>query len=424
MSEKLAIDGGEKVREAPFPPWPYLDEESIQASVEPLRAGKVNYWTGTVGMEFEQKYAEWCDCKYGISCNSGTSALHTAMAGALNIGPGDEVIVPSYTFIASSMSVAQSMAVPVFADVDKLTHTIDPQSIEDNISERTRAIVVVHLYGCMADMDPIMEIADKHGLYVIEDTAQAHGGVYKGKKAGSIGHLGATSFCQSKHFTTGGEGGCVVTNNEDWAWNARAFRDHGYDVSERMRLLELEEKLPYIHNRIGFNFRLTESQSAIGLRQLELLDTWNLPLRRRNAKILDEELKDEPYILALPIDTEERKNAYWLYPIILDTDRISVEARQFFQAVGAEGVPAGPVLWPEGYKEKCYREQIGFGKLQYPFKDPATRPEAVNYADLELPNAIWVESRTFFVPVHPTYEEQDMRDIAAAIKKVGAAYAK
>ncbi len=422
MSEPLAIDGGEKTREEPFPPWPYFDEEPIQRAMEPLRTGKVNYWTGTGGMEFEQEFAEWCGCKFGMSTNSGTSALHVAMAGALNIGPGDEVITPSYTFIASSMSIAQTGAVPVFADVERLTHTIDPESIESVISDETKGIVAVHLYGCMCDMDPIMEIADKHGLYVIEDFAQAFGGEYKGKKAGSIGHVNATSFCQSKHFTTGGEGGCVVTDNEDWAWDARAFRDHGYDVSERMRLLALEEKLPYIHNRIGFNFRMTEMQSAIGRRQLELMDTWNLPNRRRNAKILDDELKDEPYILQLPIDTEERKNAYWLYPIILDTDAITVEARQFFQAVAAEGVPAGPVLWPESYKEKCYAEHIGFGRLNYPFGDPAARPEAVDYKNVHLPNAIWAESRTFFVPPHPTYEEQDMRDIAAAIKKVGAAY--
>ena len=424
MANTLAINGGDKVREDAFPPWPWFDEETIQAAMEPLKTGKVNYWTGELGMKFEKAYAEWCGCKYGISTNSGTSALQTAMAGALNIGPGDEVICPSYTFIASSMSIAQSLAVPVFADVEKTTHTIDPNSIEDSISDKTKAIVCVHLYGCMCDMGAIMEIADKHGLWVIEDTAQAHGGKYDGKMAGSIGHIGATSFCQSKHFTTGGEGGCVVTNNEDWAWNARAFRDHGYDVSERMRLLELEEKLPYIHNRIGFNFRMTEMQSAIGLRQLELMDTWNLPLRRRNAKILDEALADQPYILALPINTEVRENAYWLYPIILDTDQISVEARDFFMAVAAEGVPAGPVLWPESYKEKCYREQIGFGNLNYPFKDPATRPGAVNYANLELPNAVWAESRTFWVPVHPTYEEKDMHDIAAAIKKVGEAYSK
>ncbi len=421
--EKLAVDGGTRVRTEAFPPWPYFEQDSIDAAMEPLKTGKVNYWTGESGMEFERKFAEWMGTEYAISTSSGTTALHTAMGG-LAIGPGDEVIVPSYTFIASSMSVAQAGAVPVFADVEKLTHTISPESIRENISARTKAIIPVHLYGCICDMDPIMEIAEEFGLYVIEDTAQAPGGEYKGRKVGTIGDVNAFSFCQSKHFTTGGEGGMVVTDNEDWAWNCRSFRDHGYDVSERMRLLELEEKLPYIHQRIGYNFRMTEMQSAIGIVQLGKMDTWHLPTRRRNAKILDEELEGEQYILQLPTDTEERKNAYWQYPIILDTDRLSVEARDFFQAVGAEGIPAGPVQWPQSYKEACYRDHVGFGRLMYPFRDPNVRAEAVDYINTFCPNAAWVESRTFFVPVHPTYEEQDMRDIAAGIKKVGRAYLK
>jgi len=322
------------------------------------------------------------------------------------------------------MCVPQAGAIPVFADVEKLTHTISPESILEKISPRTKAIIPVHLYGCIADMGAIMDIANEYGLYVVEDTAQAHGGKYNGKMAGSIGDIGAFSFCQSKHFTTGGEGGMVVTDNEDWAWNCRSFRDHGYDVSERIRLLELEEKLPYIHQRIGYNFRMTEMQSAIGIVQLEKMDTWNTPNRRRNAKILDAALEGEEYILALPIDTEERENAYWQYPIILNTDRLSVDARDFFKAVGAEGVPAGPVMWPQSYKEACYRKHVGFGRLQYPFRDANVRAEATDYINTFCPNAAWAESRTFFVPVHPTYEEQDMHDIAAAIKKVGRAYLK
>lgn len=419
--EKLAIDGGTPVRTAPFPPWPYFEEDSIEAAMEPLRTGQVNYWTGKVGVEFERRFAEWEGTKFAISTANGTTALHTALGG-LGIGPGDEVIVPSYTFIASSMCVPQAGAIPVFADVEKLTHTISPESIREKISPRTRAIIPVHLYGCIADMGAIMDIAEEFGLYVIEDTAQAHGGMYKGVKAGAVGHVGAFSFCQSKHFTTGGEGGMVVTDMEDVAWNCRSFRDHGYDVSERMRLLELEEKLPYIHQRIGYNFRMTEMQSAIGIVQLGKMDTWNSPNRRRNAKILDAALEGEDYILALPIDTEERYNAYWMYPIILNTDRLSVEARQFFKAVAAEGAPAGPVMWPQSYKEACYRNHVGFGRLQYPFRDPHVRAEAVDYINTFCPNAAWVESRTFFVPVHPTYSEEDMHDLAAAIKKVGRAY--
>ena len=423
MSDKLAIDGGTPVNTDPIPPWPHFTEEMIQAAMEPLRTGKVNYWTGKVGMEFEQKFADWVGCRFGISTSNGTSALHVALAG-LGVGPGDEVITPSYTFIASSFCILQAGAVPVFADVEKDSHTISPASIEECLSSRTKAIIVVHLYGCMADMDPIMQIADRHNLIVVEDCAQAHGGVYKGKKAGAIGHAGAFSFCQSKHFTTGGEGGAVVTDDEDAAWICRSFRDHGYDVSERMRLLELEAKLPYIHNMWGFNYRMTEMQSAIGLECLKIVDDWNLANRRRNAKILDEALRDEPYILHLPIDTPERQNAYWLYPVILDTDHLTCDGRDFYKAVEAEGVPAGPVLWPQCYKEKAYQQHGGPTHLKYPFRDPNTRPEAVNYVKTHCANAAWVEERTFFTCVHPTYEPEFMEKVAAAIKKVGRAYGK
>ncbi len=173
--EQLAINGGPKTATESFPPWPWFPEETIQAVLEPLRSGKVNYWTGPLGMKFEQEFADWCGAQYGISTTNGTSALHVALAG-LNIGPGDEVIVPSYTFIATSFAVCQAGAVPVFADVDKATHTISPASIEANLSESTRAVIPVHLYGCMCDMDSILDITRAHGLLVIEDAAQAPGG--------------------------------------------------------------------------------------------------------------------------------------------------------------------------------------------------------------------------------------------------------
>ena len=168
-----------------------------------------------------------------------------ALAG-LGIKPGDEGIVPSYTFIATSFSGCQAGAVPVFADVEKSGHTISAQDIEAKVSDRTAAIICVHLYGEVCDMDPIMDVAKRHNLKVVEDCAQAHGATYKGRKVGTIGHAGAFSFCQSKTFTTGGEGGCVVTDDEGAAWTFRSFRDHGYDVEKRLALLEMEAALPYI----------------------------------------------------------------------------------------------------------------------------------------------------------------------------------
>ena len=238
--EKLAIEGGTPVNKENFPKWPSFSQKSIDMVSEPLKTGKVNYWTGNIGVEFEKAWAKWNGAKYAVTTTNGTSALHTAVAG-LGIGPGDEIICPSYSFIASSFCVLQAGALPIFADVTD-SHTLDPQDIESKITEKTKAIIVVHLYGVVADLDPILAIARKHNLYVIEDCAQCFGGVYKGRKTGTVGDVGCFSFCQSKHFTTAGEGGAVITNNEDLWWNCQSFRDHGYDVKERMRLLELEKK--------------------------------------------------------------------------------------------------------------------------------------------------------------------------------------
>ena len=326
--------------------------------------------------------------------------------------------------VGSKPACEKTGAVPVFAVVEKDSHTLDPASVEAAISEKTRAILPVHLYGVMSNMGPILEIAKKHNLLVIEDCAQAHGAEFNGKRAGTIGDIGAFSFCQSKHFTTGGEGGCVVTNDDDVAWRCRSFRDHGYDVEKRLKLLELEAKLPYIHKMVGFNYRLTEMQSAIGIRALAQMDSWNLANRRRNGALLNQMLGGCEAIQSLPLDTPERRNSYWLYPIVLRLEKLSCDVKKFTKALEAEGIPAIPVLWPQCYKESAYREHHGFGRLDYPFKDPATRPEAVQYDKSFCPNAAWLEERTFSLPVHPVYEEKHIEKMGKGILKVLQAYAK
>ena len=278
----LAIFGGPKAVSNQLAGWPQFDENAIGAVEQVLRSGKVNYWTGPQGMEFERRFAQWQGSRFAVSTATGTSALHVCLA-ALGIGPGDEVIVPSYTFIATSFAVVQAVAIPRFADVNLDDHCISVASAEKLITRRTKAIIPVHLYGNVCDMDEILAFAARHRLYVIEDNAEAFGGVYKGKKTGTLGHMAACSFCQNKTFTTGGEGGMVTTDDENLAWEARSFRDHGYDVKERLNLLALEQKLPYIHNRVGWNYRMTEMQSAIGLAELQRIDTWNLPRRRRKC---------------------------------------------------------------------------------------------------------------------------------------------
>ena len=268
----LAINGGKKVWSKGFPAWPQFDKKTDKAVLDILHSGKVNYWTGKIGMQFESEWAKWLGVKHAISVANGTAALHCALT-ALGVGSGDEVICTSYSFIASSFCAVQAGALPVFVDVGT-DHLLDPKKIEAAITKRTKAIVVVHLYGMVADMDPIMKIAKKHKLYVIEDCAQCFGGIYKGKKVGTIGTVGCFSFCQSKHFTTGGEGGMVCCNDDDLAWEIRSVRDHGYDV------------------------------------------------KGSGDKALMKGLEGHPLVKYAPVDTKDRQNAFWLVPFVLDTSKL------------------------------------------------------------------------------------------------------
>jgi dTDP-4-amino-4,6-dideoxygalactose transaminase len=262
------------------------------------------------------------------------------------------------------------------------------------------------------------------GLKVIEDCAQCFGGVYKGKKAGTIGDVGCFSFCQSKHFSTGGEGGMVVTNDDDLAWEFRSFRDHGYDVQAKMNLLEMEGKQLYIHRRVGFNFRMTEMQSMIGLCELKRFDSWNLPNRIKNGEYLIKELKDHPLVYAAPLHTKERRSAFWWAPFVLNIEKFKkgITMKEFLAAMGKEGVPVYSVLWPEMYKEEAFANRRGFGSANYPFYDPRAR--VIDYTKFNCEHANWLTDRTMCFFVHPVYGEEQMKAYVAAFKKVAAAYMK
>jgi dTDP-4-amino-4,6-dideoxygalactose transaminase len=418
-----SVMSGAGIADIGFPMWPQFAEETFKDALEPLRSGKVNYWTGSKGREFERLWAEWLGAKMAISCTNGTAALHVGIS-CLEIGPGDEVIVPSYSFIASSFAIIQAGAIPVFCDVTD-DHTIDPAKIESLITPKTKGIVVVHLYGIVADMGPILEIAKKRNLKIIEDCAQCFGGEFKGKKAGTLGDVGCFSFCQSKHFTTGGEGGMVVTNNEELGWECRSFRDHGYDVRTRMNLLALEEKLPYIHNRVGFNYRMTEMQSVIGINELKRFDHWNLARRKKYAGLYDQAFTGLEGLKKLPVNTEERRNAYWWYPILLDLGKIDIKADQFIITLMAEGIPCYGIQWPEAYEERAYQELNGFGKVKFPFLSTEyTNPESVRYREVRCPNAQKLRDETVSLFLHPSWEKIHIQKCIDGIKKVLSAHRK
>ncbi|NQU43352.1 DegT/DnrJ/EryC1/StrS family aminotransferase, partial [bacterium] len=217
----------------------------------------------------------------------------------------------------------------------------------------------------------------------------------------------------------------VVTNDEDLAWECRSFRDHGYDVKERLNLLEMEAKLMYIHNRVGFNYRMTEMQSAIGIRELARFDSWNLPARRRNGRMLQEGLKGTPGIQFLPPDDENRQNAYWWFPIVLDTEQLTVPADKVQKALAAEGLPCYTILWPEMYKEKAYLQHCGFGSHNFPFESKEfTDSNQVDYASIVCENARWLRMRTVSLFTHPTYDDVMMKAYLEGLRKVLNAYSK
>ena len=267
----------------PFSPWPSFTQQEADAVSQVLLSNKVNYWTGQECRQFEEEFADWAGSKYAIAFGNGTLALDAALQ-ALGIGVGDEVIVTPRTFIASISSVVNAGATPIFADVDEATGNITPETIAAVLTDKTKGIVCVHLAGWPCDMDGIMALADRHDLYVIEDCAQAHGARYKGRSVGSIGHIGAWSFCQDKIMTTGGEGGMVTTDDEQLWRKMWAYKDHGKSYAA---VYETEQQPGYnwLHESFGTNWRMTEIQGVIGRIQLAHMSDW-IAKRRANAQAI------------------------------------------------------------------------------------------------------------------------------------------
>src|SRR5438445_2434324 len=334
---ELAISGGPPVRTEAFAPWPQLTEDEIDAASSVLRSGNINYWTGEEGRLFEQEFAAFSGCKHAIAVANGTVALELALH-ALGIGPGDEVVVPSRTFIASASSVVMCGAEPVMADVDRESQNLTANTIRGVLSPRTKAVIAVHLAGWPSDMDPILDLAREHGLKVIEDCAQAHGATYKGRPVGSIGHVGAFSFCQDKIMSTGGEGG-MLTTNDDSVWEkAWSFKDHGksYDAVYRR---PHPPGFRWLHESFGTNWRITEMQSALGRVLLRKLPA-RVNLRRRFASILDEQFSQVPGV-RVPVPGHEFRHAYYKYYAFIEPRTIEEgwSRDRILQATLAEGIP-------------------------------------------------------------------------------------
>ena len=380
-----------------FPTWPSYTEAEIEATINVLRSGQVNYWTGRIARSFEQEFAKYTGVTNAIAVCNGSVALGAAFR-ALGIGQGDEVIVTPRTFMASVSEIVLAGAVPIFADVDPDSQNITPATIEPLINSRTRAILAVHLAGWPCSMPEIMKLAAHYGLGVIEDCAQSHGAAIDGRKVGSWGNVNAFSFCQDKIITTGGEGGMITTNNAILWQTLWSMKDHGkdYDISNTP---SKGVRFKWMSHSFGTNWRLTEIQAAIGRLQLTMLDDW-LQLRRRNANALLLQLEGEP-ALRIPRPTVGIEHAYYkcyvfVRPEILKNDW---NRDRILDELVARSIPCGSGACPEVYREVA-------------FANHPSRPKS------PLPVAQVLGETSIMFPVHPTLTLDHMEMIGDAVKSV------
>lgn len=335
-----------------FSPWPSFTDEEAEAARKVILSNKVNYWTGQECREFEKEFALWARTEYAIALSNGTVALDLALK-ALGIGPGDEVIVTSRTFLASASSIVTAGATPVFADVDRDSQNITVETIRAVLTPRTRAVICVHLAGWPCDMDPIMALAAEHDLKVVEDCAQAHGAQYKGKPVGSIGHIGAWSFCQDKIMTTAGEGGMVTTNDRQLWSKMWSFKDHGKSwaaVYERQHAPGFR----WLHESFGTNWRMMEVQGAIGRIQLRRMSEWQAS-RQANAERIWSAARKLSGLRVAQVPNDVTHAAYKCYVFVEPTQLKAGWSRdRILNEISARGVPCFSGSCSEVYLEKAF----------------------------------------------------------------------
>ncbi len=382
----------------PFSPWPSFTDEEANVVSKVLLSNKVNSWTGNECKAFEKEFSAWCDSKYAIALANGTVALDLALK-TLDIGPGDEVVVTPRTFIASVSCVVNAGAIPVFAEIEADSGNISAETISRVVSSRTKAVICVHLAGWPCDMDPIIELANKHGFYVIEDCAQAHGARYKGQSVGSIGHIAAWSFCQDKIMTTGGEGGMVTTSDEllwRYMWS---YKDHGKSYAA---IYEREHKpgFRWLHESFGTNWRMMEMQAAIGRIQLGRMTDWQTA-RTRNAHAIFDVCAHFSNAIRIPEIPDTITHAWYKCYVYVRPEGLKEgwTRDRIIEQVVACGVPCFSGSCSEVYLEKAF-DGTDF--------QPAER--------LKIAKELGETSLMFLV--HPTLTEHEVARIKNAIYKV------
>ena len=380
-----------------FEPWPSFTQEEADAVSQVLLSNKVNYWTGQECREFEKEFARFAETRHAVALANGTVALDVALK-ALGIGAGDDVIVTSRTFLASASSIVTAGANPIFADVELDSQNISARTIEAVLTPNTKAIICVHLAGWMCDMDPIMQLAQDKGIYVIEDCAQAHGAKYKGKSAGSIGHIGAWSFCQDKIMTTGGEGGMVTTNDEALWKKMWSYKDHGKNF-DSIYNKQHPPGFRWLHDSFGTNWRMMEMQAVIGRIQLKKMFEWTVQ-RNANMEKIFAAFADSPYFTVhRPLDDYVHA-AYKCY-VQVNTDALPEgwSRDRIMNEINAEGVP-------------CFSGSCSEVYLEHAFDDTPWRPKE------RLNNAQKLGETSLMFLVHPTLTENNIQTTKDVIQQV------
>jgi dTDP-4-amino-4,6-dideoxygalactose transaminase len=380
----------------PLPSWPCFAEDEVAVAAEVLRSGAVNYWTGQQGRLFETEFAAFAGCKYAVALANGTVALELALR-ALGIEHGDEVVTTSRTFIASASSIVAVGAHPVFADVDRESQNITAEAIRAVISARTRAIIVVHLAGWPCDMDPILDLAREFGLYIIEDCAQAHGASYKGRPVGSMGDIGAFSFCQDKIMTTAGEGGMVTTNSESLWRKMWTYKDHGKSY-EAVYTRNHPTGFRWLHESFGTNWRLSEVQSAVGRVQLRKVPKW-VAKRRSHAEFMAKRLSSLR-ALRIPRVPDSIAHAYYKFSAFVKPEELLPNWNRdlILEEIVAQGIPCSTGSCSEVYLERAFPAEM----------QPTRR----------LPVARELGETSLMFQVHPTLESRHIEHTARVVEEV------
>lgn len=383
-----------------FEPWPSFTIEEADAVKNVLLSNKVNYWTGQECRIFEKEFAEFSDTKYAVALANGTVALDVALK-ALDIGAGDDVIVTSRTFLASASSIVTAGANPVFADVELDSQNISRRTIEAVLTPNTKAIICVHLAGWMCDMDPIMQLAAERGIYVIEDCAQAHGAKYKGKSAGSIGHIAAWSFCQDKIMTTGGEGGMVTTNDEALWKKMWSYKDHGKSY-DSIYNKQHPPGFRWLHDSFGTNWRMMEMQAVIGRIQLTRMAEWTKK-RTENAEKILKAFEDSPFF-SVHTPSVDYVHAYYKCYVQVNLEALpdGWSRDRIMQEINSQEVP-------------CFSGSCSEVYLEHAFDGTPWRPEK------RLENAQKLGETSLMFLVHPTLSQDSIEKTILAINAVNRA---